>query len=543
MDTTLSNSSRLDDEYLRKQILADKNDYDATLISSQMVLGPEIGQYITPFAEKIVTNANDKTLSADVNVKHTMDSLLNGIADAEIAKYIMGKLSIDQMRTLIPNFNELIVRLKRTNKKFTKDTFYSWIISFLKELNQEVSITGSLPSSSSSSSTSIVPKMPIGIAKPYTEDFKSELAKALLERTPAKIDKSLELIDELEKTHAPGYSKIISDAKKRRIEDKALIEDARDHVKGEKMTKAREEDKKLFNEQMRKYKEEEEKFRILKEEEANMWREDNQMHKEDVYMQHLNAEEKHIDKIIKEEKVKLRKLKSAEFYDYIKTNYGITGNKPKGKLDTNRNKFISESLADNVRKQYINDKRGNNSVEGKGIGIKIQLRKPIKKRIITGKGISSEAKPVERYLQINDVHKIDMLKLNQEIPLLHCLYLAQKSKPLNKLSNVKISKDCVDVVKNMVNAKFNQKEYSLLPLEERRIIQQFNKQCKFNLNIPDKDNDEAVNNFNMSYGEFKSGNNNKDLLIKLKKQVILFMNEKLISQKDGNSILLQIALS
>ena len=150
---------------------------------------------------------------------------------------------------------------------------------------------------------------------------------------------------------------------------------------------------------------------------------------------------------------------------------------------------------------------------------------------------------IERYLQINDVHKIDMLKLNQEMPLLHVLYLTQKSKPLNKLSNVSIQKDTVEVIKNMLNNKFNQKEYSLLPLEQRRIIQQFNKQCKFNLNIPDKDNEEAVNKFNMCYGEFKSGNNNPELLKQLKKQVILFMNEKLISQKDANSILLQIALS
>ena len=558
---SLANSVKLANNEAKRQLLIDKADYEASLIISNQILGPDTPGYINPFADRLITDSNDKILSDDKNIKNTMEGYLNNVADPEIAKYILNKLSIEQMRILIPNWNELLVKLKRTNKKFTKDTFYNWLVAFLKELNQEVSLTlGTLVipgSSSTSSSSSIISKTPIGLPKPASIDFKTELSKALLERTtPEKVDSSLKLIEEIE-SKKPAEKPVtkfwyeLLKAKERMIKekdnlkkDKVIVEDMRDNIKGIKMTDAREKEKKIFYEQMRIEKENEEALRIAKEEALLKEKEKDELYRlkgEQISLQ-MVEEQKAIDKIIKAEKVRVRKLGATTFYDDIKKNYGINIEKPaRGGVKQAKEDFITNVLNDEVRKRYINDKRGNNSVDGKGI--RIQLRKPIKKRVITGKGITADKKPIERYLQINDVHKIDMLKLNQEMPSLHCLYLAQKSKPLNKLSNVPISKDSVEVIKNMLNEKFNQKEYSLLPLEQRRIIQQFNKQCKFNLNIPDKDNEEAVNKFNMCYGEFKSGNNNPELLKQLKKQVILFMNEKLISQKDANSILLQIALS
>ena len=558
---SLANSVKLANNEAKRQLLIDKADYEASLIISNQILGPDTPGYINPFADRLITDSNDKILSDDKNIKNTMEGYLNNVADPEIAKYILNKLSIEQMRILIPNWNELLVKLKRTNKKFTKDTFYNWLVAFLKELNQEVSLTlGTLVipgSSSTSSSSSIISKTPIGLPKPASIDFKTELSKALLERTtPEKVDSSLKLIEEIE-SKKPAEKPVtkfwyeLLKAKERMIKekdnlkkDKVIVEDMRDNIKGIKMTDAREKEKKIFYEQMRIEKENEEALRIAKEEALLKEKEKDELYRlkgEQISLQ-MVEEQKAIDKIIKAEKVRVRKLGATTFYDDIKKNYGINIEKPaRGGVKQAKEDFITNVLNDEVRKRYINDKRGNNSVDGKGI--RIQLRKPIKKRVITGKGLTADRKPIERYLQINDVHKIDMLKLNQEMPSLHCLYLAQKSKPLNKLSNVPISKDSVEVIKNMLNEKFNQKEYSLLPLEQRRIIQQFNKQCKFNLNIPDKDNEEAVNKFNMCYGEFKSGNNNPELLKQLKKQVILFMNEKLISQKDANSILLQIALS
>ena len=558
---SLANSVKLANNEAKRQLLIDKADYEASLIISNQILGPDTPGYINPFADRLITDSNDKILSDDKNIKNTMEGYLNNVADPEIAKYILNKLSIEQMRILIPNWNELLVKLKRTNKKFTKDTFYNWLVAFLKELNQEVSLTlGTLVipgSSSTSSSSSIISKTPIGLPKPASIDFKTELSKALLERTtPEKVDSSLKLIEEIE-SKKPAEKPVtkfwyeLLKAKERMIKekdnlkkDKVIVEDMRDNIKGIKMTDAREKEKKIFYEQMRIEKENEEALRIAKEEALLKEKEKDELYRlkgEQISLQ-MVEEQKAIDKIIKAEKVRVRKLGATTFYDDIKKNYGINIEKPaRGGVKQAKEDFITNVLNDEVRKRYINDKRGNNSVDGKGI--RIQLRKPIKKRVITGKGLTADRKPIERYLQINDVHKIDMLKLNQEMPLLHVLYLTQKSKPLNKLSNVSIQKDTVEVIKNMLNNKFNQKEYSLLPLEERRIIQQFNKQCKFNLNIPDKDNDEAVNKFNMCYGEFKSGNNNPELLKQLKKQVILFMNEKLISQKDANSILLQIALS
>ena len=558
---SLANSVKLANNEAKRQLLIDKADYEASLIISNQILGPDTPGYINPFADRLITDSNDKILSDDKNIKNTMEGYLNNVADPEIAKYILNKLSIEQMRILIPNWNELLVKLKRTNKKFTKDTFYNWLVAFLKELNQEVSLTlGTLVipgSSSTSSSSSIISKTPIGLPKPASIDFKTELSKALLERTtPEKVDSSLKLIEEIE-SKKPAEKPVtkfwyeLLKAKERMIKekdnlkkDKVIVEDMRDNIKGIKMTDAREKEKKIFYEEMRIEKENEEALRIAKEEALLKEKEKDELYRlkgEQISLQ-MVEEQKAIDKIIKAEKVRVRKLGATTFYDDIKKNYGINIEKPaRGGVKQAKEDFITNVLNDEVRKRYINDKRGNNSVDGKGI--RIQLRKPIKKRVITGKGLTADRKPIERYLQINDVHKIDMLKLNQEMPLLHVLYLTQKSKPLNKLSNVSIQKDTVEVIKNMLNNKFNQKEYSLLPLEERRIIQQFNKQCKFNLNIPDKDNDEAVNKFNMCYGEFKSGNNNPELLKQLKKQVILFMNEKLISQKDANSILLQIALS
>ena len=605
----IAQSVKLANDEAKRQLLIDKANYEASLISSQTILGPDMLPYITPFADKLITNDTHKTLSDDRNVKIQMETLLNNVSDKEIADYILNKLTIDDMKILIPNWNELLIKLKKTNKKFTKDTFYNWIMLFLKDYTNTVTtIPETIP-------TNIIPA-PIGMPKPQEDKtellkkdeirknkflehlkkeeekvkkekhdgFKTELSRELLSRNP---EDKLFWLDHIENNRIKADERLIADINEN--ERKATLEEQKRQIKEENLMnkedvlahrkiEAQKNEQRLMNNEdiLGNYYREKEKQKIQQDAEKGI------MAMEDTRRIIRNER--------RDEKRIINSLPAKEFIPYVKEKYNIILIKPKkgdGGIEVLKKDFIKNTLADEIKKKHPEDKTkfikpietpvkpietpvkpietpvkptetqvkpktwselfGINKPSkvidtGKGI-IKITLRKPMAKRVITGKGLILEKPPIVRYLQINDVHKIDMQKLNQEIPLLHCLYVAQTSKPLSKLSNVHISKDTVEVIKNMLNNKFNQKEYSLLPLEERRIIQQFNKQCKFNLNIPDKDNDKAIEDFNIMYGEFKSGNNNKDLLIKLKKQVILFMNEKLITQKDGQSILLQIALS
>lgn len=611
----IAQSVKLANDEAKRQLLIDKANYEASLISSQTILGPDMLPYITPFADKLITNDTHKTLSDDRNVKIQMETLLNNVCDKEIADYILNKLTIDEMKILIPNWNELLMKLKKTTKKFTKDTFYNWIMLYIKDYTNTVSVTGTLPSS-----TTITPSIPESKPPsiPHTapsipvKDFKTELAQMLLKRkiassviapsttipltpipsipltpvkTPVKTpivsinpsnkDLLLELSRNLKARNPipiamsnppitqhspiiplniPPKIDFMTELSKL-ILNKPQSTDLPDALKAIDNKQIQPKNSNLLNEilaeQLKKKDnltaEEKEQIRLNEEEKRRKIEEIKQKRKE---QEQKNASiPKHIIAIERDEIAKMNKLKSDEFALYVKNNYNITIPKPKrgsgSTLELRKKEFYDNDLRKGLMEQYpaINTPLPSSIPIDTGKGIKITLRKPMAKRVITGKGLILEKPPIVRYLQINDVHKIDLQRLNQEIPLLHVLYINQTSKPLSKLANVRISKDTVDVIKNMIDNKFNQKEYSLLPLEMRRIIQQFNSQCKFNLNIPDEDNNKAINDFNIMYGEFKSGNNNKDLLIKLKKQVILFMNEKLITQKDGQSILLQIALS
>ena len=559
----VSESLKIANNQAKRQMAIDSEDYNASLITSQLVLSPDIPGYINPFADKLITNQTDKMLTDDRNIKITMEGFLDKIADPEIASYIVNKLSIEQMKILIPNWNELVVKLKRTNKKFTKDTFYNWIISYLKELNQEVSITTPaippiiplIPPRVPPIAPIIPARPPIGLPKPLVpvstepkvtmKEFMTDLSKELFDR--AVSDRALKVKDDVTELENEIEIRRLKERDLNKLEKDILVVKDKMKAKSDLQKKNEKERIKIEKEELRKQRL---KDYIAEQEGINTGKtilgranEKSQMFNEDKKLQLTNAE--------KREKTHINKMKAGEFVKYAENTYGVAFSTPKkgdGGYEKRKKNFLDNYLHDALKERFLDDKKfyvpiTNGEELTTGDGIKIQLRKPIKKRIMTGRGLILDRKPIERYLQINDVHKIDMLKLNQEIPLLHCLYVVHKSKPLNKLSNVQISKDCVEVVKNIVNNKFNQKEYSLMPLEQRRIIQQFNKQCKFNLDIKDKDNEECVDKFNMCYGEFKSGNNNPELLKQLKKQVILFMNEKLISQKDGNSILLQIALS
>ena len=573
----VSESLKIANNQAKRQMAIDRADYEASLITSQLVLSPDIPGYINPFADKLITNQTDKMLTDDRNIKITMEGFLDKIADPEIASYIVNKLSIEQMKILIPNWNELVVKLKRTNKKFTKDTFYNWIISYLKELNQEVSITTPaippmapiaplipvrvppiiplIPPRVPPIAPIIPARPPIGLPKPLVpvstepkvtmKEFMTDLSKELFDR--AVSDRALKVKDDVTELENEIEIRRLKERDLNKLEKDILVVKDKMKAKSDLQKKNEKERIKIEKEELRKQRL---KDYIAEQEGINTGKtilgranEKSQMFNEDKKLQLTNAE--------KREKTHINKMKAGEFVKYAENTYGVAFSTPKkgdGGYEKRKKNFLDNYLHDALKERFLDDKKfyvpiTNGEELTTGDGIKIQLRKPIKKRIMTGRGLILDRKPIERYLQINDVHKIDMLKLNQEIPLLHCLYVVHKSKPLNKLSNVQISKDCVEVVKNIVNNKFNQKEYSLMPLEQRRIIQQFNKQCKFNLDIKDKDNEECVDKFNMCYGEFKSGNNNPELLKQLKKQVILFMNEKLISQKDGNSILLQIALS
>ena len=139
-DIPIKTSVKLANEEAKRQLLIDKANYEAFLVSSQTILGPDMQPYIPPFADKLITNDNNKILSDDRNVKIQMQTLLDNICDKDIADYILNKLTIDEMKILIPNWNELLIELKKTTKKFTKDTFYNWIMLHLKKYTNTVSI-------------------------------------------------------------------------------------------------------------------------------------------------------------------------------------------------------------------------------------------------------------------------------------------------------------------------------------------------------------------------------------------------------------------
>jgi hypothetical protein len=192
--------------------------------------------------------------------------------------------------------------------------------------------------------------------------------------------------------------------------------------------------------------------------------------------------------------------------------------------------------------------------KGKGLkqpimkkSVKVVNLKP-KKMIIKGGGktdsLNDSETKVQSKIKISDGRKyydkvyIDMRRLvkNQ----LFCKYI-KGNIMIPNLRTQNISNDLKDVIMNIINNKFNQKEYNLLTSKDKQIVKVFVKIFKYDLTIHDDEDIKFSNDFNVLLGEYEAGNDNIEIKKSLKKFVKIAMIKKLITNREGMELLFDLS--
>jgi ribosome biogenesis protein Nip4 len=104
-----------------------------------------------------------------------------------------------------------------------------------------------------------------------------------------------------------------------------------------------------------------------------------------------------------------------------------------------------------------------------------------------------------------------------------------------------ITNDLKDVIMNIINNKFNQKEYNLLTSKDKQIVKAFVKIFKYDLTIHDDEDIKFSNDFNVLLGEYEAGNDNEEIKKNLKKFVKIAMIKKLITNREGMELLFDLS--
>lgn len=178
-------------------------------------------------------------------------------------------------------------------------------------------------------------------------------------------------------------------------------------------------------------------------------------------------------------------------------------------------------------------------VQGNGLRFKKHLKKPK----IYGRGMSVETQTnsqTSRYKKDRkyfDKIYIDLGKLKKNI--LFCKYIINNSN-IPKLKTQTIDNDCKEVILDIIGDKFSERIYNRLDDKNKRIVRNFIRAFKFDLNVNDNEDDEFNKQFQILLGSYYSGNDSPEIRTQLKRYVRQAIAENLISQKESLSLLYEL---
>ena len=190
-------------------------------------------------------------------------------------------------------------------------------------------------------------------------------------------------------------------------------------------------------------------------------------------------------------------------------------------------------------------------IEGTGLkGVQIFRETPkgrrIKQKIIFGKGLKIDkfddtiTTGKYRYMKLSDKHLLELGKYDKNMLM---MVYSSNFKPIHLLSNRKITDDFKEVFDNIINKKFYNKLYNLLNLQERRMLKTINMNVFDNkFDIKDDENEKQEKEFELLLGSFQAGNNNPDVIKRLKQLIIIGINERRIAPRVGYGYLIQLSI-
>jgi len=199
------------------------------------------------------------------------------------------------------------------------------------------------------------------------------------------------------------------------------------------------------------------------------------------------------------------------------------------------------------RNSYIPQLNRYKSTQGQGLPIfGDQIKDYLKRPLVYGRGVSVETQTqpqkTSRYNKDRkyfDKIYIDLGKLKKN-NILFCKYIINNSN-IQKLKTQIVSNDVKDVIIDIIDNKYNAKVYKSLNDNDKRIIRNFVKAFKFDLEFDDEDNDKFNNQFQILLGSYYSGNDSPEVKTQLRSYVRRAIAENLVSHKDGLTLLYELS--
>jgi hypothetical protein len=191
-------------------------------------------------------------------------------------------------------------------------------------------------------------------------------------------------------------------------------------------------------------------------------------------------------------------------------------------------KFSKGQLKDIAFKLRYKDELDNN-IEGKGL----------RRRKIEGRGIEKLSRNIDKVELNNGKFVIDMEKLSRNI--LSVTYSSCRA-ILPSLKKENVSNDVKNIIKDIVEGKYNANLFNKMKPDDQRIVSTFVRTMK----IPDIDMrefDEAYQlNYEVLLGQMSSGQNNPIVKKELKQYILRAITEGLIPKAQGYNKLFELSL-
>jgi hypothetical protein len=191
-------------------------------------------------------------------------------------------------------------------------------------------------------------------------------------------------------------------------------------------------------------------------------------------------------------------------------------------------KFSKGQLKDIAFKLRYRDEIDNN-IEGKGI----------RRRRIEGRGIEKLSRNVDKVELNNGKFVIDMEKLRKNV--LSVSYSSCRA-ILPSLKKENVSNDVKNIIKDIVEGKYNANLFNKMKQDDQRIVSTFVRTLK----IPDIDmtefNEAYQNHYEILVGEINSGNSNPALKRELKEYILRAIQEGLVPKSQGYNKLFELSL-
>ena len=478
-------------KYLDNKIKQQEQAYKNALISSKKIENPLLGEMskIDELPNKIEYDINQS-----VNIDAIALDLFRKVANPEVTKFVMDKLTADELIYFVNNFDTILSKLKKL-KALNRDVLLSTIRALAKQEGY-----GNIKKEGFTEKEA----EKLNLIQNILEDNKKIKEKQIIQQKQLTIAEQVNILKE-ELAHNIGmlkdYNNNAKDGRnyainKLGIDFKRVSKGMLEHKDYGKTTNWQVQLKYIINEILKPY-----------------------------YASEINR---------------------------VQEMDNNANNMPSSSSSSSSSNLVTPMPNNNNNDDYYDAVDSSNLFDEEDInGEGFRRRKGkhlIKRKLIVGKGINVDDINSDNnikkwmYVQLNNRHILDIKKLKNNI--LHVKYIVKNAKPVQILANKNITDDTKEIILDMVhNNKFSNKLYSLLPNDQRRLIKTFNNIVFDGIyDIQDKEDNKMMDEYNLLLGSFMAGNNNLDVINKLKKLIIFGMNEGRIQKQQGLNLLVQLSL-